>query len=130
MQALSMLDRLVEEDRRIEQKYNLPFRNPRRIATSFQPCAHCHRDIALLIFGDLAKDAAGLEAYARLMEEPIKQRDLPTWIIAPPNDPKDLNSPALLLKVFPDQGEPCYTTPDEWEQLIKTLSDEHCAQIG
>jgi hypothetical protein len=37
MQALAMLDRLVEEDRRIEQKYNLPFRSPRQVATSLQP---------------------------------------------------------------------------------------------
>lgn len=132
MQALTMLDHLVEEDRRIEQKYSLPFRNPRRVATSFQPCAHCHQDIALLIFGDLATDVAGLEAYARLMEEVIKQRGLHTYVIAPPSDKSDLDSPALLLKVYPDQGEPCMTTPTEWEALIKTLSNEHCggANVG
>jgi hypothetical protein len=128
MQALTMLDRLVEEDRRIEQKYNLPFHNPRRVATSFQPCRHCGKDIALLIFGDNASDVAGLEAYGRLMEEPIKQKGLPTWIIAPPSDPNDLDSPALLLKVYPNQEEPTMTTPPEWEALIKTLSNEHCSQ--
>lgn len=126
MQALAMLDSLVEEDRRIEQKYNLPFRSPRQVATSLQPCAHCDSDIALLIFGDLAKDAAGLEAYARLTADLIQQKDLPTYIIAPPSDPSDLDSPALLLKVYPSQGEPSMTTPPEWEALIKTLSDEHC----
>ena len=63
MQALNMLDRIVEEDRRIEQKYNLPFRSPRQVATSLQPCAHCDKEIALLIFGDLAKDVEGLRAY-------------------------------------------------------------------
>lgn len=126
MGALYALDRLVEEDRRIEQKYNLPFRSPRQVATSLQPCAHCDKDIAILIFGDLAKDAAGLEAYARLTEDLIKQKNLITYIIAPPSDPKDLDSPALLLKVHPEQGEPVYTTPPQWEALIKTLSDEHC----
>jgi hypothetical protein len=132
MQALTMLDRLVEEDRRIEQKYNLPFRNPRRIATSLQQCGHCHQDIALLIFGDNASDVAGLEAYARLMEEPIKQTALPAYVIAPPSDKSDPDSAALLLKVYPSQGEPCFTTPTEWEQLIKTLSNEHCdsANVG
>lgn len=127
-----MLDRLVEEDRRIEQKYNLPFRSPRQVATSFQPCAHCHQDIALLIFGDLATDVAGLEAYARLMEDVIKQKALPTYVIAPPSDPKDLDSPALLLKVHPTQEETIWTTPPEWEQLIRQLSDEHCdsANVG
>lgn len=126
MQALALLDRLVEEDRRVEQKYHLPFRNPRQVATSFQPCCHCHKDIAWLIFGDFAKDAAGLEAYARLMADTIKQHDLPAYIIAPPSDPGDLDGPALLLRVHPSQDEPRYTTPSEWEELLKTLSNEHC----
>jgi hypothetical protein len=126
MQTLTMLDRLVEEDRRIEQKYQLPFRSPRQVATSLQQCAHCRKDIALLIFGDFAKDVAGLEAYARLTEDLIKQTALPAYIIAPPTDPNDLDSPALLLKVYPSQEEPSFTTPPEWEALIKTLSDEHC----
>jgi hypothetical protein len=128
MQALNLLDRLVEEDRRIEQKYNLPFRSPRQVATSLQQCTHCGKDIALLIFGDLAKDAAGLEAYGRLTEDLIKQKNLPTYVIAPPSDPHDLDSPALLLKVYPSQGEPEHTTPAAWETLIKTLSNEHCSQ--
>lgn len=128
MSALYALDRLVEEERRIEKQYALPFRAPQRVATSLQQCAHCQKDIALLIFGDNAKDAAGLEAYGRMMEEPIKQKNLPAYVIAPPSDPKDLDSPALLLKVHPVQGEPGYTTPDQWEALIKDLSNEHCKQ--
>jgi hypothetical protein len=127
-QALSMLDQLVAEDRRIEQKYNLPFRSPRQVATSLQPCAHCNTDIALLIFGDLAKDVAGLEAYARLTDDLIKQKALPTYIIAPPSDPNDLDSPALLLKVYPKQEEAGMTTPSEWEALIRKLGDEHCGK--
>lgn len=128
-QALAMLDRLVEEDRRIEQKYDLPFRSPRQVATSLQQCAYCRKDIAFLIFGDLAKDVEGLRAYARLMDEKIKQINLPTYIIAPPTDPSSLDNPALLLKVYPDQDkEPSLTTPPEWEQLIRQLSDEHCKQ--
>lgn len=126
MQALTMLDRLVEEDRRIEQKYHLPFRSPRQVATSLQPCAHCGKDIALLIFGDFAKDVAGLEAYARLTGDLIKQKALPTYVIAPPSDSSNLDSPALLLKVYPVQEESCFTTPPEWEALIRMLSDEHC----
>jgi len=66
MQALTVLDCIIETDRQIEHKYSLPFRAPRQVATSLQQCVHCRRDIALLIFGDYATDAAGLEAYARL----------------------------------------------------------------
>ena len=126
MQALTMLDRLIETDRQIEQKYALPFRAPRQVATSLQQCVHCRRDIALLIFGDYARDAAGLEAYARLTAELIQQTDLPAYVIAPPSDPGDLDSPALLIKVYPIQEEPGFTTPDKWAQLIGRLSDEHC----
>jgi len=88
--------------------------------------AHCHKDIALLIFGDFAKDVVGLEAYARLTANLIKQTALPAYVIAPPSDSGDLDSPALLLKVYPTQEEPVFTTPTEWEQLIRRLSDEHC----
>ncbi|MDQ2716709.1 MAG: hypothetical protein M3Z08_17525 [Chloroflexota bacterium] len=126
MQALTMLDRILETERQIEQTYALPFRAPRQVATSLQQCVHCHKDIALLIFGDSATDAAGLEAYARLTVELIQQTDLPAYVIAPPSDPGDLDSPALLLKVYPVQKEPGFTTPTEWEQLLGRLSDEHC----
>jgi hypothetical protein len=126
MQALTMLDHLVEEDRRIEQKYHLPFRSPRQVATSLQQCTHCGKDIALLIFGDFAKDAAGLQAYARLTADLIEQTALPAYVIAPPSDSHDLDSPALLLKVAPSQEEPGFTTPAQWERLIRMLSDEHC----
>lgn len=128
MQALTMLDHIIETDRQIEQKYSLPFRAPRQVVTSLQQCVHCHKDIALLIFGDHATDAAGLEAYARLTAELIQQTDLPTFVIAPPGDPHDLDSPALLLKVYPSQEGPGFTTPSEWEQRIGRLSNEHCKQ--
>ena len=128
MQALTLLDTLVEEDRQIEKKYALPFRSPRQVATSLQQCTHCRKDIALLIFGDYATDATGLEAYARLTEELIQKTDLPTYIIAPPRDHSDMDSPALLLKVYPSQEEPSFTTPPEWEQHIGRLSNEHCTR--
>ncbi len=129
MQALSALDRLLEEDRRVEQKYQLPFRSPRQVATTTHTCAHCQRDMVFLIFGDLARDAAGLEAYGRLMADLIERTALPAYVIAPPDKPGDLDGPALLLRVYPSQDEPRFTTPTEWEELIKTLSDEHCGRV-
>ena len=128
MAALATLDRLLEEDRRIEQKYNLPFRSPRQVATTVHCCTHCQKDIALLIFGDFAKDAAGLEAYARLTADLIQRTALPAYVIAPPSNPGDLDGPALLLKVYPSQEESYFITPPEWEELIRMLSDEHCQQ--
>ncbi len=66
------------------------------MATSLQQCTHCRKNIALLIFGDFAKDVTGLEAYARLTADLIQQTALPTYVIAPPSDPSDLDNPALL----------------------------------
>ena len=130
MQALRVLDRLIEEDRRVEQKYSLPFRSPRQVATTTHTCTHCQRNMVFLIFGDLARDAAGLEAYGRLMADLIERTALPAYVIAPPDKPGDLDGPALLLQVYPEQDEEaCFTTPSEWEELIKALSDEHCGRV-
>lgn len=126
LQALEMLDRLVAEDRRIEQQYNLPFRSPRKVATTIHQCFHCRQDMLLLIFGDFATDIAGLEAYGRLMGDLIQRTKLPTYIIAPPSTPGDLDGPALLIKISPEREDLGTTTPAEWEQRIKQLSDEHC----
>lgn len=124
--AMYLLDHLVERERQVEQRFALPFRAPTKVLTSLQQCVHCGKDIALLIFGDNASDAAGLEAYARLMAEPVKITNLPAYIITPPNDPSSLENPSLLLKVHPVQESPFLITPDEWLRLIKDMSDAHC----
>ena len=61
--------------------------------------------MVFLVFGDLAKDAAGLEAYGRLMAELIQRTALPAYVIAPPSDLGDLDGPALLFRVYPSQDE-------------------------
>jgi hypothetical protein len=124
--ALYALDHILENERRIEQQYALPFRAPQKVITSLQQCVHCGKDIALMIFGDNAKDAAGLEAYARLMAEPIQSVNLPTWIITPPADPSSLENPSLLLKVHPTREEPYWIIPDKWVEHIGELSNAHC----
>jgi len=127
--ALYALDRILEQERQLEQRYALPFRAPAKVATSLQQCSHCGKDIALLIFGDNASDAAGLEAYARLMAEPVRKTDLPTYIITPPADPSSLENPSLVLKVYPVQEAPFWITPDEWLSLIGKMSDAHCKRL-
>lgn len=126
MGPLYALDHLLEQERRVEQRYALPFRAPHKVLTSLQQCSHCGKDIALLVFGDNARDRAGLEAYARMMAEPIQRTNLPTWIITPPADPSSLENPSLLLKVHPVREEAFWIVPDEWLKLIADLSDAHC----
>ncbi|MFZ4539191.1 hypothetical protein [Propionivibrio sp.] len=126
MVAAHLLDHLVAQAQDIELRHSPPFRAPTKVLTSLQQCEHCNADIALLIFGDNASDAGGLEAYARLMAEPIRKTNLPAFVIAPPSDPRSTENPSLLLKVHPIQEEPFLTTPDEWLALIRALSDAHC----
>jgi hypothetical protein len=124
--GLYLLDQILEQERRTEQRYALPFRAPSKVITSLQQCVHCGKDIALLVFGDNATDEAGLQAYGRLMSEPIRQKNLPAYIIAPPADPSSSENPSLLLKVHPVQEDPVMITPDEWLCLIRNMSETHC----
>ena len=128
--ALYLLDSMLEQERQLEQRFALPFRAPHNVLTSLQQCTHCDQDIALLVFGDNASDLAGLEAYARLMAEPIQRTNLPAYIITPPRDPSSLENPSLLLKVYPVQEAPFWITPDEWLSLIAQLSDIHCPTLS
>ena len=124
--ALEALDRLLTSERAMEARYALPFRMPHNVATTLHDCTRCYQAIALLIFGDNAKDVDGLRAYARMMNDVIHQHNLPTYIIAPPTDPSSPDNSALLLKVWPTEEATRMITPDQWEHLIADLSSAHC----
>ena len=121
-----LLKRIVEKGDQEKHRGASPFTIPSKVATSLQQCNHCGSDIALLIFGDNASDLAGLEAYAQLMAEKIKITNLPTFVLAPPNDPSSEDNPSLLLKVHPSIGTPFLITPDEWLNLLEKMSNTHC----
>ena len=114
-----LLDQIMEQERQVERRYELPFRAPQIVITSLQQCTHCGQDIALLVFGD----------NARLMDAPIRKTDLPAYIITPPADPSSLENPSLLMKVYPVAETPFWITPDEWLSLIDTMSDAHCKRL-
>jgi|SRR6266705_4328452 len=127
LQACEALDTILAWERDMEQRYHLPFRMPHKTLTSLQQCTHCGKDIAFLIFGDNTSDAAGLEAYARLMDDPIRRTNLPTYILGAASDTGPIDEqPSLLLKVWPVQEEPRVITPPEWDRLIEQLSELHC----
>src|SRR5438128_725903 len=84
LRPLEVLDRILALERDMQQRYNLPFRPPRQIQSGVQGCMRCHGKVAFLIFGDLASDVAGLEGYARLMDKPIREINLPTYVLGLP----------------------------------------------
>jgi len=126
VQALDQLDRLLAEERRLEQTYSLPFRAPQRVATTVHTCTHCGQDLLLLIFGDQARDEEGLLAYGRLMHEAIVARGLPAYVLGGPEGDGALDdTPSLLLQVWPMPGEVRQVTPQEWDGLLEQWSQAH-----
>ena len=124
---MGYLDQLLAEERRLEQTYSLPFRAPRRVATTVHACTRCGQDLLLLIFGDQAHDAEGLLAYGRLMHEAIVARELPAYVLgAPEGDGALDDTPSLLLQVWPTPGEPRRVTPGTWDSLLEQWSQAHC----
>lgn len=117
---------IVETGLKGEHHANPPFHMPSEAGYSLQRCKHCDRDIALLIYGDNASNLAGLDVYAKLMAETIKKANLPTYVLASPEDPSSEGSPSLLLKVHPAREEPYLITPDEWRSLMMEMSNAHC----
>jgi len=129
MQAMEHLDRLLADERRLEQTYSLPFRAPQRVATTVHACTRCGQDLLLLIFGDQARDEDGLLAYERLMHEAIVARGLPAYVLgAPEGDGLLDDTPSLLLQVWPTSREVRRVTPVEWDGLLDQWSQAQCAQ--
>jgi len=127
VQALDQLDRLLAEERRLEQTYSLPFRAPPRVATTVHACARCGQDLLLLIFGDQVRDEEGLLGYGRLMHEAIVACGLPAYVLgAPEGDGALDDTPSLLLQVWPTPGEPRRVTPGTWDNLVEQWSQAHC----
>ncbi len=127
MQAMEHLDRLLADERRLEQTYSLPFRAPQRVATTVHACTRCGQDLLLLIFGDQARDEEGLLAYGRLMHEAITARGLPAYVLgAPEGDGALDDTPSRLLRVWPEPDEPRRVTPRTWDSLVEQWSQAHC----
>jgi len=129
MEGAYLLDRLLGEERALEQRYELPFRAPQQTATTIHACPRCGRDMVFLIFGDAARNEAGLLAYGRLLDEPIRRQNLITLVMGPPQGPaQDNDTPSLLLQVWPTIGTMQITTPGTWDALLADLSQMHCGR--
>ncbi len=127
MQAMEHLDRLLADERRLEQTYSLPLRAPQRVATTVHACTRCGQDLLLLIFGDQAHDEEGLLAYGRFMHEAITARGLPAYVLGvPEGDGARDDTPSLLLQVWPEPDEPRRVTPGTWDSLVAQWSQAHC----
>ena len=84
--------------------------------------------MVLLIFGDNARDEAGLLAYGRLMQQPIQEQRLRTYVMTPPAaSAMHDDAPSLLMQVWPEIGHIETITPLRWDALIADLSRMHCS---
>jgi hypothetical protein len=121
---LYQLDRLLAQERALEQRYQLPFRAPHRTETTLTACQRCGQPLLFLIFGDHATDAAGLDAYGRLMEQPIRQHGLSAYVLSQPNGRGD-DAISLLRRVWPDASDVIEMTPNRWDAFVAALSVGH-----
>lgn len=104
-----------------------PAAPPKRVATELVQCEKCGTNVALLIFADDATDRGGLEDYARLMYAKVVELNVPTWVIGPPleSEPSP-DTPADILKIWPERETICQLRPDEFNPIIETLATTHC----
>lgn len=87
--------------------------------------------LLLLIFADNARDEAGLAAYGRLVEEPIRAHGLPAYALAPLELTRPIDaSRSLLMRVWPEPDEAREITPPEFDRLLTDLSAAHCGVDG
>ena len=121
---LYQLDRLLAQEHALEQRYDLPFRAPHQTEAVVTPCHRCGQPLLFLIFGDHATDAAGLNAYGRLMEQPIRQNGLPAYVLGQPAGASD-DAISLLRRVWPDAGDVVEMTPNGWDAFVTALSSGH-----
>jgi hypothetical protein len=74
------------------------------VASKLMLCERCDAGVALLIFADNAADEGGLEDYARLMFPRLRELNLPTWVIGPPQGGGPMpERPADILRVWPER---------------------------
>jgi len=92
-------------------------------------CQRCGQPLLFLIFGDHATDAAGLDAYGRLLEQPIRQHGLPAYVLGQPNGAGD-DVVSLLRCVWPDAGEVVEMTPNRPDAFVAALSAGHGCGAG
>ena len=99
-----------------------------RVPTKLMQCETCDAFVALLIFADDdSTDLGGLEDCARLMYPKVVELNLPTWVIGPPIDSEPTpDSPADILKIWPERQSLGQLRPDEFNPIIEALTTTHC----
>ena len=102
-----------------------PSASPKQVAAELMQCEKCGANVALLIFADDIIDRGGLEDYARLMHAKVVELNVPTWVIGPTSEPSP-DSPADILKIWPEREDVCQLRPDEFNPFIETLATTHC----
>ena len=104
-----------------------PSASPKRVASKLMQCERCGANVALLIFADDDADRGGLEDCARLMYPKVVELNIPTWVIGPPieSEPSP-ESPADILKIWPEREAIRQLRPDEFNPIIAALATTHC----
>ena len=130
MELVRQLDRATGgtgDEKSVSPPPRRPAKPLKRVASQLIQCERCGASVALLIFADDATDRGGLEDYARLMYPKVVELNVPTWVIGPPieNEPSP-ESPADILKIWPEREAIRQLRPDEFDPIIEALATTHC----
>ena len=130
MEVVRLLDVATGGTGEDKQVSPLPGPSPsplQRVPTKLMQCEKCGASVALLIFADDDADCGGLEDCARLMYPKVVELNVPTWVIGPPieSEPSP-ESPADILKIWPEREAIRQLRPDEFNSIIEVLATTHC----
>jgi hypothetical protein len=99
------------------------------IQSKHMQCERCDAMVAMLIFAPDATDLGRFEDYARKMYPEYTRRNLPTWIIGPPQGSGPLiDRPSDILQVWPERACLQRLRPAEFNPLLDRLvtDPKHC----
>lgn len=81
----------------------------------------------LLIFTNDGFRQADVENCARQMYPIYSQYDIPTWIVADPDQQSnEQDAPIIVMQVRPERKPVSLTTPREFNEILEKLDKEHC----
>lgn len=101
--------------------------SPKEVVESkVMPCPHCGAPAAQLVFAYGGNDIGTIEDYARKMYPQYRDLDVPTWIIGPLLGPDSPETPAMILKVWPNREPIQKMTPNVFNFKLDKLLDSHC----
>jgi len=94
--------------------------------TQFIPCSKCNKPLAKLVFSWESASADEMEIVGKKFELEASVTDQPMWILGAPDSMDDDIAKHLTLQVSPQKGEVYWEHPNEMNERLMALDENHC----